>query len=314
MCYTDNVTVLLLLLGKLLPLYILIGLGVLAARLQVAREPVAKLLLYIVVPAVVFYGTATVEFNRGIAVLVPAIFLIAALLSTLSWLLSRFIGCDAKSSAILGFACGTGNNGYFGLPLAVALLGEQAFPIVVVSGMGFLLYEVTFGFLWMAGGPRGLRLAFSRVVRFPLPYAFLLGLLWNVSGYPLPAFVIELGQGFRAAYSIFGMMFVGLSLPHVRHLFSDITFSGLALLAKHLGWPLLAWLIVRFDAAWLQVLTPLQAQVLLVLAVVPLAANTVAYATEFKLHPDRAAAAVFISTATTVVLIPLSLMLLRIGA
>lgn len=302
-------TVLLLLLGKLLPLYILIGLGILASRLQIAREPIARILLYIVVPAVVFYGTATVEINRGITVLIPAIFIIAATLSSISWLVSRLIGCDDKSSGILGFTCGTGNNGYFGLPLAVALLGEQAFPIVIVSGMGFLLYEVTFGFLWMAGGPRGIRLALNRVVRFPLPYAFLLGLLWNVSGYPLPSFAVELGQGFRAAYSIFGMMFVGLSLPHVRHLLSDAKFTGLALMAKHLGWPLLAWLAVRADMTWLHVLTPLQAQVLLVLAVVPLAANTVAYATEFKLHPDKAAAAVFISTAATAVLIPVSLLL-----
>jgi malate permease and related proteins len=304
-------TVLLLLLGKLLPLYILIGLGIVAGNwLNIQREPIAKLLLYIVVPAVIFYGSATVEINQGIIMLVPMIFVIAVVLSTLSWLLARVLVQDHRSCSILGFTCGTGNNGYFGLPLAVALLGEKAFPIVVISGMGFLLYEVTFGFLWMAGGPQGIRLAVSRVLKFPLPYAFALGILWNLSGWPLPQVLVDLGQGFRAAYSIFGMMFVGLSLPHVRHLFSDVRFTLLAIVAKHIGWPLLAWVLVLIDRTWLHLLTPIQTQVLLVLAVVPLAANTVAYATEFKLHPEKAAAAVFISTAATVVLIPISMLAL----
>jgi predicted permease len=301
-----SVDLFIVLLGKLLPLYLLIGLGMLSGRyLGIGRETVAALLLYVIVPAVSFYGVATAPRGAGMVVLPLLFFAVCSLMGCVFYALSAFFWRDSTRN-IFAYVAGTGNNGYFGIPLILALTGSQkAFSLAVVAGIGFLLYEVTVGFLLIARGRFTPGDGIRRLLRLPMIYAFFLGLLWNLAGWSFPQAYADLALSFRGAFTVLGMMLVGLGLSRIRHLFLDLRFTGLLLLAKFVCWPLLVWAAVSADAAWTHLLSPLAREVAEALSVVPLAANGVVYATQFKLHPEKAASAVFASTVLALLYIPL---------
>lgn len=137
-----------ILLAKLVPLYLMIGLGYIASRFLAAqKETFGRILIYIITPAVVFYGTATANLDAG-NLLLPLVFFAVACANCLLFLGAgkrAFNGRTEKN--ILAFAAGSANVGYFGLPVALALFDSQIFAMAVLSVMGLILYENTVGFL-----------------------------------------------------------------------------------------------------------------------------------------------------------------------
>ena len=290
---------------KLIPLYALIALGFLAGKtLEVKRETVARLLIYIIVPAVIFYGTATVTLDAAVFSLPFVFYGLCCVLCFTFYAVGKFFWKDTTRN-LLAYTSGTGNNGYFGLPLVLALFSEQAFGIAVFAGLGFLFYECTMGLLIMMRGTMGLREGLGRRARVPMIYAFLLGLAFNVSGFAFSQTYLDVFHAFRGAYTVLGMMLIGLGLSSVRHLFRDLKFVGLAFVAKFAAWPLAMFLILWLDLSFMHLYSEPVHQVMFLFSIIPLAANTVAYATEFRIHPDKAAGAVLLSTAFALFYIPL---------
>lgn len=295
----------LLLLGKLIPLYVLIGLGMLAGKLLgTQRETVARLLLYIIVPVVIFYGVATTHLDAAV-LSVPLVFYgLCVVLCLVFYGLSSLFWTDSTRN-ILAYAAGTGNNGYFGLPLLLTLFGEKAFGIGVIAGLGFLFYECTLGFFMVARSTMAFADSLRRLARFPMVYAFLLGLAFNAAGWHLNQTYTDLALAFRGAYTVLGMMLVGLGLSSVRHLFVDLRFVALSFFAKFLAWPAMMFLLVWADRQFIHLYSNEVHQVMIAFSIIPLAANTVAYATELKTHPEKAASAVLLSTVFALFYIPL---------
>ncbi len=84
----------------------------------------------------------------------------------------------------------------------------------------------------------------------------------------------------------------------------DARFTGLALAAKFAVWPLAMLAIVAADAATLRFFGTEIHRVMLLLSMVPLAANTVAFATELRSQPEKAAFAVLASTIVALFYVP----------
>lgn len=296
---------------KIIPLYFVIGLGYVAVRfLKAARETVAKLLVFLIAPAVVFYGAATVELN-GESLSLPLVLLAAGCLIGAAFYragLSAF--GEERTASILGFAAGTGNTGYFGIPVAVAALGAGVFPRAVLATLGLILYENTLGLYFVARGTRTVRESLKLVARMPAIYAFALGLAVNVAGLRIDAAgaVQSLAASFKGAYSVLGMMIIGMGLAAVTARSFDWKFIAGAFLAKFLAWPAFMLLLFLADARLTHIFSAETMRLLFLLSVVPIAANTVTYAELLDAHPEKAAAAVFLSTLASLILIPAALL------
>lgn len=291
--------------GKLVPLYIFVALGIVASRnLKVEKEHISRLLIYILVPIVNFHGTATVDLSLGILLLPLAVFCICVLASLLSTMAGKALWKD-KTLSVIGYTCGTGNNGYFGMPLVLSFFGEQAFGIAVIAGMGFLMFEVTLGLYSFLRHEMTPMMAVRKILRFPLFVAFILGIAWNVSGFAFSDSFTDIAVKARGAYTLLGMMLVGMGLGSIRQVRLDWAFLALTFFAKFVLWPALAWGVLALDAAYFQLLPELARHVLFLLSIVPLAASTVSYAIEFRAPAEKAAAAVLFSTLFALFYIPL---------
>lgn len=297
---------------KIIPLYLIIALGFFAQKkLDVNKEPIARLLIYIISPAVVFLGTYQAGLRAELLILPFITFFIGAFLLFVTLFFGRFIWKDGTEK-IAAFSAGTGNTGYFGIPVCLALVGEESLPIVVMATFGLIFFENTLGFYVVARASHSGKAALMKVLKLPSFYAFLSGLLLNVFQLDLHSSILDFFTAIKGAYPVLGMMMIGLGLAGMTIGHFDWKFTALTFVNKFLFWPLIVLLVIFLDQNYWHFLTPLIYKVLLIESLVPLAANTVSYASELRAHPEKAALVVFASTLFALIYIPLMIIFLDI--
>ncbi len=293
------------LLLKLLPLYAVVLLGWFGGKyLAVKKESIATLLIYIIAPVVVFRGVVTSEITLALLLLPVLFFLLACFFCLAFYLVGTFIW-EGSEKNILAFTAGTGNTGYFGIPVVVALFGDQFLGVAVLVTLGFVLYENSVGFFITAKGNHTVSEAVRKVLKLPALYAFLAALLLNFANLQLSPIILNTASSFLGAYTVLGMMLIGFGLADVTRASLDYVFTGIAFLAKFIAWPLVVGALIILDMAFFRFFDSTIHEIMLLTSITPLASNTVAYATALNTHPEKAALAVLLSTLFALIFIPL---------
>jgi len=189
--------------------------------------------------------------------------------------------------------------------VTVAVFGEKAIGIVALLILGGIFYESTLGFFITARGHHTVTESLNKLFKLPLLYAFFLGLILNMAKIPLSRIYFDTVLLFRGAYTVLGMMIVGLALSEITDFRIDFKFVSLAFLAKFFLWPLLMLLVILADINLFRLLNRDTYQIMFLLSLSPLAANTVSFATILKVQPQKAAIAVLLSTIFALIYIPL---------
>lgn len=292
------------LLGKLIPLYFLIAVGWFAGtKLNVQRDSVAHLLIYIIVPIVFFEGVVSAPFTAATIALPFFFFALCSILCLFFLVLSRPLWRDSTKN-LAAFATADGNTGYFGIPVALALFGESSLSYIVLGSIGFVLFENTVGYFILTRSDCTVRESILKVLRLPAVYAFIAGLAFHVSSLTLPGGIRETILSLRGAYSVLGMMMIGLGLAGQKLTELDIKLLGFTTIGKFLVWPLVMLGIIALDIRFLHLYGTEVHRVMLLLSMVPLAANTVALSTLAGVQPQKAALAVLTSTIVALFFIP----------
>lgn len=297
-------TLFFLLLTKLIPLYATVGLGVIAGkRLHVQRESVARIVFYLLVPFIMFGGVMKAEFSAA-TLLIPLItYCVSAGLSGVFYCVGRRVWKDATAN-IVACTAGTGNTGYFGLPVAIALFDEQTVAIYIMLMLGVTLAESSVGYFLAARGHGSLREALHKTLRLPTLYAFAFGVALQAAGIGLPNIAWDFIGNIRGAYTVLGMMIVGLGIAGMNRLAVDGRFLAVTWSAKFLVWPLLAFGLNALDANYFGIYGENVHNALFLMSIVPMAANTVVIATLLNIVPEKVASSVLLSTAFALIYVP----------
>lgn len=297
------------LLAKITPLYVLILLGFVAGRFfHVKKESVASLVIYIVSPIIFFNAAATTPFNAAILAFPILCFFLCVCMALLFYVIGGVIWKD-NTKNILSYVCAMGNIGYFGLPVALAVLPKEYIGPYLLGVLGMNIFDVSGAYFIVAHGTHTMKESIKRVLLLPTLYTFLIGILVQLVHIPLGPIYTDTILNFRGAYVILGMMLVGLGISSMKKFSFDFLFLGVTYLAKFIVWPLLAFVVISLDSMWFHIFPTGLHQALILLAIVPVAANSVAYSTQFNLHPERAAVAVVSSTMLALIYIPLFIIL-----
>ncbi|SDR68437.1 hypothetical protein SAMN05216271_0014 [Halopseudomonas sabulinigri] len=293
------------LLYKLLPLYVTVALGWVAGRyLDASGRHIAGIMMYIVTPSVVFAGVMNAPLSPEVVLLPFLTFSLCSLLGILHlWLAKRWL--HDGSANMIPLSVGTGNTGYFGIPVALLLFGEQGLSIYIVCMLGTTLFENSVGFYLAARGRFSVRDCVRKVLRLPSLYAFFLAVALNYSGLQIPAAFVPLFDNLRGAYSIFGMMIIGMSILSFQGLAGNLRFTGLAFFGKFFSWPLAALLFWWLDSQFLHIYDVAVYRAILLISITPIAANTVVIATLLDTSPQQVAGTALLSTLVALVYIPL---------
>ena len=198
------------------------------------------------------------------------------------------------------------NSGFMGVPLLVALLGqESAAPVIVTIALDMVVVTslcIALSRLGLGGGSAGraLRLALKGVLVNPLPWAIGLGALasawqWQLPG-PLEQTVAMLGN----AASPVALFTIGAVLARSQMNQAEQVaprhYVPLALV-KLLLHPLLVWLACQGAVGLGLELAPLTITALVLTAALPSASNVSLLAERFDAHGGRVARIILVSTA-----------------
>jgi len=298
-------TVFLTLIFKIIPLYFLIILGFISGKyLKISKETVAKLLIYIIVPAIIFNSVFTTPITVNILVVPVLFYFLSCFMCLITLKLSKYFWSDSTKN-ILAFTAGDANTGYFGLPVAIALFGPGIAGVWMISTFSFVIYENTLGFFVTARGHHTAKESIIRLLKIPTIYAFVIALILNLTGVKFGPGYTDFMTLFRGAFTILGMMLIGLGLAGINSYKFDFKFVTATFLAKFIIWPILIFTIITLDKAFFGFFTEQIYRIMILVSVVPLAANTVAFATELNAHPEKASFAVLLSTLFALFYIPL---------
>ncbi len=307
LCYSLLMEYFFSLLLKIIPLYLLILVGYLASKNEAIRkETISAVLIYVLAPVVVFHGVINMELQAELLTLPFLMFGLCTLAAVVFYFIGKLFWREPGDAHknILAFAASQGNAGYFGIPVAIILFGEEILGIYLFLWVGAYIFGFTGGYLVVANGRHSFKESLKKFLKVPVIYAFLVALIFNVAGIGVGENVLSVTEKFTGAYSILGMMILGLNLANLKRTSLDWPFTFWAFVSRFVFWPLLAYVVIFLDQNYWHLYNEVIYQLLILISIVPIAADTVVFATEFKIHPQKIALTVFLSTLFALVYIP----------
>jgi malate permease and related proteins len=291
--------------ARIFPLFLNIILGwILGRYFQVSRESIAKILIYFATPIIVFNATYSTPISSSTLLLPALVYIFCLIVSHLFLWIGKMTLKDNRAN-LLAFGVGDGNTGYFGIPLVLALFGDQFINTYIFATLGIILYENTFGIYLISRGNYSIKESLLKLVKLPIIYGLIGGFIVKFAGIELGDIYSGFVLNYRGMYATLGVMLIGVALSQVQRITIDKRFIVLNLIAKFFVWPVLMLTYIYFDKNIFHLFNAEIYKILLIISIVPLPGNAVAYASLLKIHPEKAAIAVFISTIFALIYIPI---------
>lgn len=198
-----------------------------------------------------------------------------------------------------------GNTGFLGVPMLVLLLGPQAAgTVILVLSIDLIVFSSLLTVIVTLSREGRMSWDLPRVIllglaRNPMIVALAVGLGWSASGIPLPGPVTATMALLGAAATPGALFAIGASLAGKRA--ERLTVAGWLSFAKLVLHPL----AVAVAAFWIFRVEPYAAGVLISAAALPVAGNVYILAQHFGIAVARVSASILISTALSVLTVPL---------
>ncbi|WP_114326549.1 AEC family transporter [Candidatus Colwellia aromaticivorans] len=288
----------------------------------------SKFTFSISIPAFLFYQMAKADFSSDVSPQLFAAFYLPVLICYLiAWLINYYFyghkvnkkteqssHKNSAASAVFALSASYSNNVIVGLPVLLAVIGEQVIIIVFLivtmhSAMLFTLTAVLAAkntnkeknknkyFYWLG--------FIKHTLNNPLIISILTGLLVNILGISLPDFLQESLTLIGKPAITLALFTLGGSLTfyHVR---KELTFISIACVSKLILLPILVYITTHYIFS----LQPLTITVLVILSACPTAVNAYLIALTHQQHQQTVAGTVVVSTLLSTITIPLWLSLL----
>ena len=303
-----------LVLSIVAPIFILIALGALVAKLKLLPDTTGEVLTQFVflvaVPALMFRTLATAEFGHANPLLLWASYFAGVLVSFgFGMVIARKLaGVDRRGAVIGGVAASFSNLIFVGIPVAERAFGREGLDVLaliisihlpVMMTASTLLLEraavadsragLTKGPVPAPSARRTLAQVGRNLSRNALVYGLALGALWRLTGLPLTGPVAEVLKVLGGIAGPVALFAVGFSLPRypIRGaLRAPGVITALSLLIQ----PFVVFLVGSL------LLPPLWLAVAVVAAASPTGVNAYLFATYFKTAEGLSATVIVVTT------------------
>ncbi len=232
----------------------------------------------------------------------PALYLGISLLALLLMIpLARMLFSDTKERSIATVAALIGNTGNLGIPLGIALFGEESIPYTTLINLVNVFVVYTIGVFYYSRGEFSVRDSLINILKLPVLWAAMVAIALNLIGYvPSPAVDKTLMMGAYASMTmqlvLFGIYLYGTKLGEI-NLRLSVWVNG----AKFLLIPVIAFIILMYVE-----MDPMIKGILFLELLVPLAVANVNLASLYNCSPRTVTVQVF---TTSVVFLGIAFML-----
>lgn len=277
---------------------------------KINEQIIGKFLIYFLAPIVIFHGTLHTALISNILFLPILIFLISSFVCYLFYSIGKKIWNNSNAN-ILAILSSEGNTGYFGLPIAILLFNNELVGIYIFALMGVTLFENSVVYYLTARGRYSKLQSLYKLLTLPAIYAFIAGLIFNFYNIKNIKLLDSYINYIQDLYSFLGMIIVGLSIYPLSNLSLDKKMVLLSFFGKFIVWPILTLFFIYFNENFFhffsnEVYTPL-----ILVSIVPIAVNTVVFASVLNVYPRKVASTVLLSTIFSIVYIPVCIYILN---
>lgn len=177
--------------------------------------------------------------------LAPSVYLAITLMALLLMIpLAKLLFRDTKERSIATVAALIGNTGNLGIPLGIALFGEQCVPYLTLINLVNVFVVYTVGVFYYSRGEFSVRDSLMNILKLPVLWAAMVAIALNVSGYhPSEAIDKTLMMGAYASMTmqlvLFGIYLYGIKLGELNAKLSIWVSS-----TKFILIPVLAWIVL----------------------------------------------------------------------
>jgi malate permease and related proteins len=279
---------------SVLGIYIFILVGYFAKRQfkeQMDERTITLLSVYFLQVFLTFWGLLKRPIDTTL-LYTPLIYLAVVFLALLLMVpLLKQLFSDKKERSIATVAALIGNTGNLGIPLGIAIFGEESIPYTTVINLANVFFVYTIGVYFYSRGTFDVKKSLLNIIKLPILWAALAAISLNLVGY-VPSDSIEktLMMGAYASMTmqlvLFGIYLYGVK---IRELNFRLTYWSVGV--KFVLLPIIAFVVLQY--------TPFDSTVkgiIFMELMMPLAVSNVNLAALYDCKPKMTTAQVFISS------------------
>ncbi len=299
---------------RTLPFFAIIGLGYWAGRTRFFSEEatayLTKFVFYFALSAMLFRFSA----NLSLAEVFDMRLVIGYLWGTafvygIATMVGFLRGLKVEETAVEAQCAAIGNVGFLGLPMLVMIFGEAAIgPVMLVLAVDLIVFSSLIVLLITGAREGRMRWSVLRALgmglsRNPMIVAIVLGLVWSALQIPIPRPMNDFLTILGAAATPGALFAIGASLASKSA--ERVQVAAWLSFAKLVLHPIL----VAIGVIWLFPIDPFNAAVVVAAAALPVAGNVYILAQHYGVAPQRASAAILLSTAASILTLSVAIAL-----
>jgi len=293
-------------LNVILPVCMIFVVGYIGQKIfHLNIKPISTVALYLMVPALMF----TTFYQTQLDLTLSKIVIYGVLLSVIIIWLMKGIGFLKRYSPSItsGLILSTAfmNNGTFGAPIVLFAFGDKGFQYAVIIMTLHGIIMCTFGVYYAAKGKMDIKGALISILKMPMIWGSVAGLLWQYLHIPLP-------ENMYNAISLVGnasipltMIIMGMQLAEIKPRNLQRSRVSLAVIVRLILSPIIAWAIAYFLGV-----DPLLSKVMIIQAAMPAAAITTIYALQYDCEPDMVSSITLVGTLLSIITLSILLTIL----
>ncbi len=298
------------LLTSVVPLYLFIGAGYLAAKWWGLNSKfLSKIMLYALIPLLIMHNILQADMAK-LLIVVTIIFSLALFMNLPAWLTHKYIAKDFNKYLVY---CGFSyfNIGWFGIPIVLALFGEKQMPLMISAYMGNVLYGDTIGYYLMSRSKDlPVKDSIKNVIKIPAIYACIVAIVANVMGFKPPEAISPIMEVVSWVVSALGMVLIGIGLTKVNLKETDYKLFSKMLGVRYVTAAIIMGLLVLGEMLFVQQLKPDEQKLLLLIPAFPIAANLVVFSSYLDTEKENSSLLVSLSSLISLIIVPLVCVLL----
>ncbi len=281
-------------LTSVLGIYLFIGVGYLAKRTfreKMDERTITLLSVYFLQVFLTLWGLLKRPIDTTLLT-APLLYIgITLTLAAVTIPTVRLFFHDPKERSIATVAALIGNTGNLGIPLGIALFGEQSVPYTTIINLANVFFVYTFGVYYYSRGSFSIRDSLKNILKLPILWAAAVAIGLNLAGY-VPSGTVDkvLTMGAYASIVIQLVLF-GIYLYDIR-----VTRLNRLLIGWVGGVKFLVVPAVTFAVLSLTDYEPMLKGVLFMEMLMPLAVANVNLASLYDCRPRDITALVFITS------------------
>jgi len=275
-------------------IYIFIFVGYTAKHFfqeRIDEKSLNLLSVYFLQAFLTFWGLLKRPLDSELLLAPLVYFLIVAIILALTFFLARRLFTDPKERSIASVAALIGNTGNLGIPIGIAVFGEESIPFTTLINLMNVFVVYTLGVFFYSRGHFSVKESIQNIFKLPPLWFALIALSFNYNRIELPVEIMNVLQMGAYASMVLQMIILGMYLQGVRLIHLNFRLILHVNLVKFVLLPAMTLFILQF--------TPFSSMVKGIIFMelfMPLAVANVNLGSLYDCRPKDITALIFISS------------------